>query len=65
MVDGFNHPLFEFCDFLVCHCVCLRNNGNEIDFCMESAHKLDIDLFQATRDMSITNSLLKHEDSER
>lgn len=39
--------MLEFENLLVGHCVGLRDNRDEIDFGVESAHELDIKLLEA------------------
>lgn len=46
------YPLFEFGHLFVGQCVGLCNHGNEIDFSMESAHELYVNLLQPWKCMS-------------
>lgn len=40
------HPLLELGDLFVSQSVCLGNDGNKVDFGVQSAHKLNIQLLE-------------------
>jgi hypothetical protein len=40
------HPLLELGDLFVSQSVCLGNDGNKVDFGVQSAHKLNIQLLK-------------------
>jgi hypothetical protein len=44
MIDSY--PGFEICDFLICQCIRLGNDGNQVDLGMKSAHNLDVQWLQ-------------------
>lgn len=40
------YPFLELGDFLISQSVCLGNDGNKVDFGVQSAHKLNIQLLE-------------------
>lgn len=37
-----SYPGFEIGDFLIRQCICLGNDGDQVDLGMQSAHNLDV-----------------------
>ena len=48
------YTLLKFSDFLIRQSVRLGNDWDEVDFCVESAHELDVKLLETMGDISKT-----------
>jgi hypothetical protein len=47
LANGRTYPGFEVTQFIVRHCVSLGDDRDEVDFVVELAHKLDVNLLEA------------------
>jgi hypothetical protein len=45
-LDDCCYPLLKVCNLLVGHGISLGDNRDQIDFCVQSAHKLNVNLLE-------------------
>ena len=55
------YALLEFSNLLLGHGICLGNNRDKVDLCMEAAHKLNVELLQAITRVRLVRFQRRHD----